>query len=232
MRVAALNDVHGNAPALRAVLAELGVDPVDAIVFGGDLAGGPLPKETIELARALPNARFVMGNADRELIGAATSPLIDAWARGQLEERDRDFLRSFEPTVSLDGVLYCHATPHSDEQIFTRVTPDERVLELLEPVGERVVVCGHTHVQFDRQVGELRVVNAGSVGMPYGTTDACWALVADGRAELRRTPYDLQAAAASLRQSGHALRDQLIAENVLASPDDVEATAFFEAQVG
>jgi putative phosphoesterase len=236
VRAAALHDVHGNLPALEAVLTAVEAEEVEAVVFGGDLAAGLLPRETIELAMTVPSARFVRGNADRMMVeafdaaAAGPSPLVDDWAVGQLERRHRNFLAAFEPTVVLDEVLYCHATPHDDEPIFTRVTPDARVGELLGPIEERVVVCGHTHMQFDRLVGEIRVVNAGSVGMPYGTTEACWALAVDGEVELRRTAYDLEAAAARLRASGHRERDRLIAENVLVAPPEEEAMAFFEGQ--
>jgi putative phosphoesterase len=238
VRVAALYDVHGNAPALEAVLAAVDAEGVDAVVYGGDLAAGLLPLETIDLARATQNARYVRGNADRMMVEAfdagsgAESPLLDDWTVGQLGQEHRDFLASFEPTVVLDGVLYCHATPHDDEPIFTRASPDERVRGLLGAIGERVVVCGHTHMQFDRVVDGIRVVNAGSVGMPYGTTEACWALADAGQVELRCTAYDLHAAAERLRASGHERRDGLIAENVLTAPSAEEAVAFFEAQAG
>jgi putative phosphoesterase len=234
VRVAALHDVHGNLPALEAVLAALEDERVDLIVFGGDVAAGLLPVETIERLMELRGARFVMGNADRVLVeifdGADSREggLIDAWCAAQLEKRHRDFLASFEPTVVVGDVCFCHATPHSDEPIFTRVTPDERVRELLGRVEQRVVVCGHTHMQFDRVVDGIRVVNAGSVGMPYGTTDACWALVDGTDVELRRTPYDVEAAAERLRASGHSLTETLIAENVLTSPSEDEAIAYFE----
>ena len=238
MRVAALNDVHGNLPALEAVLTEVERERVDLIVFGGDLAAGLLPAETIDLAMSLANARFVRGNADRELVdaydrrGESESPLVGAWTVSQLDARRRDFLASFEPTVVVDGVCFCHATPHDDEPIFTRVTPETRVRDLLKPLDQSAVVCGHTHMQFDRVVDGIRVVNAGSVGMPYGTTEACWALVVDGDLELRRTAYDLEAAAERLRTSGHERRDELIAENVLTSPSEAEALEFFESRAG
>jgi putative phosphoesterase len=235
MRVAALHDAHGNLPALEAVLADVERAGVDLIVFGGDVAAGLLPVETIERLMELGDARFVMGNADRILVelfdGAATEGgLIDAWCAAQLERRHRDFLASFEPTVVVGDVCFCHATPHSDEAIFTRVTPDDRVRELMGEIAQDVVICGHTHMQFDRTVDGVRVVNAGSVGMPYGTTEACWALVDGTDVELRRTSHDLEAAAERLRRSGHSLRDELIAENVLTSPSAERATAFFESR--
>jgi putative phosphoesterase len=237
VRVAALNDVHGNLPALEAVLADVEREAVDEVVFGGDVAAGLLPVQTIEHLMGLRRpVRFVRGNADRILVeifdGAEgeEAGLIDAWCAEQLERRHRDFLASFEPTVVIGDVCFCHATPHSDEPIFTRISPDERVRDLIGEIEQRVVVCGHTHMQFDRTVDGIRVVNAGSVGMPYGTTDACWALVDGTDFELRRTPYDLEAAAKRLRASGHSHRDRLIAENVLTSPPEDEAIAFFESQ--
>jgi putative phosphoesterase len=237
IRVAALNDVHGNLPALEAVLAE--ARDVDLIVFGGDVAAGMLPRETLDLLMSLENARFVQGNADRAMVEMFDGTrelepegVADEWAISQLDRARRDFLSSFEPTVSVDGVLFCHATPHDDETIFTRITPDETVRELLGDVDERVVVCGHTHMQFDRTVDGIRVANAGSVGMPYGTTDACWAVVENGNVELRRTPYDLEAAAERLRASGLKLRDVLIEENVLASPSEDEVIEIFERRAG
>jgi putative phosphoesterase len=238
VRVAALNDVHGNLPALQAVLADVEREHVGLIVFGGDVAAGPLPAETIEALMALQRpTRFVRGNADRELVemfDGLREPdergLVEAWTISQLDRRHRDFLDSFEPTVAVGDVLYCHATPHSDEPIFTKVTSDERVRALVGKIGQRVVVCGHTHMQFDRSVHGIRVVNAGSVGLPYGTTDACWALTDGVEVELRRTPYDREAAAARLRLSGLSIADTLVAENILASPTEEEAIAFFEAQ--
>jgi putative phosphoesterase len=234
VRVAALHDVHGNLPALEAVLAEVDREGVDLIVFGGDVAAGLLPAETIDRLLELRGARFVMGNADRILVELfdggreiAEGSLIDEWCAARLERRHRDFLAGFEPTVVIGDVCFCHATPHSDEEVFTRLTPDDRVRELLGELRQRVVVCGHTHMQVDRTVDGIRVVNAGSVGMPYGTTEACWALLEGTDVELRRTAYDLEAAAERLRASGHSGRERLIAENVLASPSEDEVLAFF-----
>jgi putative phosphoesterase len=236
VRVAALHDVHGNLPALEAVLADAERAGVDQIVFGGDVAAGLLPVETIERLMEVPGARFVMGNADRILVelydsgGASEEGLIDAWCASQLDRRHRDFLASFEPTVVVGDVCICHATPHSDEAIFTKVTPDDRVRELIGELAQHVVICGHTHMQFDRTVDGIRLLNAGSVGMPYGTTDACWALVDGSEVDHRRSPYDLEAAAERLRASGHSMRDKLIAENVLTSPPEEDVLAFFERQ--
>lgn len=191
MRVAALYDIHGNVPALDAVLAEV---DADAIVIGGDFVLGPWPAETYERLRALEgDVRFIRGNADREVVdedpGRAPPELME-FARARLPEDAFAFLRSLPLTETIDGVLYCHATPRNDEEIFTRISPDERWAEALAGVDAEVVVCGHTHVQFDRRIGDTRLVNAGSVGMPYEREPgAYWALLDGAEVELRRTEY-------------------------------------------
>ena len=205
----------------------------ELVVFGGDVASGLLPVETIELLMTLDGVRFVRGNADRMLVEMfdgerKAEGLADEWVVEQLSRAHRDFLDAFETKVVVDGTLYCHATPHDDEPIFTRQSLDERVRRLIGDVEQELVVCGHTHMQFDRTVYGVRVVNAGSVGMPYGTTEACWALVEDGEVDLRRTWYDLEEAAERLRASGHSQANQLVAENVLTTPSEEEAIAFFE----
>jgi predicted phosphodiesterase len=199
VRVAALYDVHGNMPALSAVLAETDGLGIDAIVVGGDVASGPMPVETLDALRER-GAQFVRGNADRvlDLRGADES---EAWVRARRWVADRlgeerlGFLAGLPLDLALDvgalgRVRFCHGAPGSDELPITRLTPDDRLRRLLEGVDERIVVCGHTHVQFDRRVGELRLVNAGSVGMPYEhEPGAYWALLGPD-VDLRRTAYE------------------------------------------
>jgi predicted phosphodiesterase len=175
VRVAALYDVHGNLPALTAVLAEVDALGVDAIVVGGDVASGPMPVETLDALR-VRGARFVRGNADRvlDLRGAdegETWVRARRWVAARLGEERVTFLASLPLDLTLElaglgAVRFCHGAPGSDELTITRLTPDERLRGLLEGVDERVVVCGHTHLQFDRLVDRIRVVNAGSVGAP------------------------------------------------------------------
>jgi putative phosphoesterase len=191
VRIAALYDIHGNLPALDAVLAEV---DADVIVIGGDFVLGPWPAETLERLRALEgDVRFLRGNADREVVadepGLAPPELME-FARARLPADALDFLRSLPLTVSLGRTLFCHATPRNDEEIFTRDSPDERWAPALAGVDADVVVCGHTHVQFDRRIGDIRLVNAGSIGMPYEREPgAYWAVLDDGDVELRRTEY-------------------------------------------
>jgi putative phosphoesterase len=190
MRVATLYDVHGNLPALEAVLAEV---PDDAtIVVGGDVcAGGAQPAEALERLRALGDrVVWIRGNADRELTpgeeGLAPPGALDE-TRARLSDEQIAFLHANPPTARLGHVLYCHATPRNDVDIFTERTPDDRLVEIFAGVHADVVVCGHTHMQFERTIAGKRVVNSGSVGMPYeDEPGAYWTL----DLEHRRTPYD------------------------------------------
>jgi predicted phosphodiesterase len=210
VKIAALYDVHGMPWALEAVLAEV---DADAIVFGGDLVWGPYPRETLELIRSTA-ARLVRGNTDR-------AP--DEWVSAQLSREELDWLLNLPEAVSVDGVLYCHATPRSDEEIVTPETPDDVLEEMLAGVTERLVVGGHTHMQQRRG----RYVNAGSVGMPYeGEVAAFWAVI-DQDAEFRRTTFDVERAVAETRRSAWPLAESFVAENLLQSPTREEATAQF-----
>jgi putative phosphoesterase len=228
VRVAALYDVHGNAPALEAVLAEADREGVDQIVFGGDLASGPLPKETIDLARSV-DALYVLGNAD-VLASPSMSPEWDKarrWVETQLTEDEMAWLAAFDFSAVVDDVLYVHATPQDNETVITELTPDERLAEHLAGVEQSVVVAGHTHMQLDRTIGSKRFVNAGSVGMPYEPErGAYWALIGSG-VELRRTDYDYERAAAAIRASGHPMAEEIAAENILTVPAREEALAAF-----
>jgi putative phosphoesterase len=232
MRVAALADIHGNLPALEAVLAEVAREKPDLVVFCGDVASGPMPAETIDLLRTIKGARFVRGNADRGLIEAfdghalpeMPGPYAD-WAAAQLDSSQRDFLAGFEPSVQLEDVLFCHAVPANDTDVFTAETPDERLAELMRGVEAEVVVCGHTHMQFDRRSGRLRIVNPGSVGMPYGEPGAYWAIV-DGGVEMRRTDYDREAAATRIRAKDWEQAEQFARENVMTVPSREQAMEF------
>ena len=190
MPVAALYDIHGNLAALEAVLAEV---PEDAtIVVGGDVcAGGEHPSGTLTRLRGLGDrVRWVRGNADRELFpgegGLVPEPMVEA-TRGRLSEEEIGFLHELPPTQRIGDVLYCHASPRNDVDIFTERTPEERIASLFYGLEVPTVVCGHTHTQYERTIGGVRVVNAGSVGMPYEhEPGAYWLLDLVHRG----TPYD------------------------------------------
>jgi predicted phosphodiesterase len=208
--------VHGTRIALEAVLAELDREQPDAVVFGGDLFLGPQPAETAELVRSV-EASFVRGNCDRE---------TDDWARSKLDDETIAWAQGWPLTVELDGVLYCHASPKDDMRpILTDASPSERFDEALEGVDARLVVAGHTHMQFRRD----RWVNAGAVGWPYeDDVAAFWAIVSED-VELRRTPYDVEQAAEEILASGWPDAEVFVAENIRAAPSRAEATAHFES---
>jgi putative phosphoesterase len=229
VRVAALYDIHGNLPALEAVLAEVEHEGVDAIVVGGDIAAGPpQPREVVELVRSLPNARCIQGNADRLDAPEFQSDDGLAWLRELLDPGQADWLVELPFSAVLDETLYVHATPQDDETVITELTTDERLAELLAGVEQRRVVAGHTHMQLERRVGDVLFVNAGSVGRPYEAgPGAYWALLERDAVDLRRTEYDLERTAELVRGSGHPLADELADENVLRVPTRAEALAVF-----
>jgi predicted phosphodiesterase len=246
MRVAALYDIHGNLPALRAVLDEVAREEVETVVIGGDVAAGPLPRETIEQVMVLGlHARFVRGNADREVVDAydqgRRSPEREggpaeraaAFAAGRISRNQRDFLAGFRATVVLDvgglgPTVFCHGSPRSDTEIITTVTSDERLSEILSGVAEAVVVGGHTHGQFDRRLGDHRFINAGSVGSPYeGRAGAYWALLGPD-VSLRRTLYDVADAAEQLSATEFPDVDEMLRESLTDPVDPDEVAAFFE----
>jgi len=244
-RVAALYDIHGNLPALESVLAEVDGAGVDLLLFGGDVAWGPLPRETLEtLMRLERPARFVMGNADRELVriwdenalGEAPLGKAEEWMWLQLDREHRDFLAAFEPLVrveveGLGEVLFRHGSPRSETEIVTAGTPAPLLDEMMREAGVDVAVVGHTHMQFDRSAAGGRIVNAGSVGMPYGDPGAHWALLGPD-VDLRRTAYDRDEAAERIRRGGWPTADEFARENVLSVPAAEAAVGQFERMAG
>jgi putative phosphoesterase len=231
MRIAALYDVHGNLPALEAVLTEVERARPDAIVVGGDLAPGAFVGECLERLQAL-NARFVMGNGDREVVEGSQEHGA-GWVAERLSTAQRDALAAFEPVVRLGDVLFCHGSPRSDTEMITPITPDQRLAPMVEGVAEPVVVCGHTHQQFDRSVEGKRVVNAGSVGLPYeGDAAAFWLMLTDGEPALRRTGYDVAAAVEAMRATGFTDLEESLEASLVKPVDAGEIAALFEGQSG
>ncbi len=216
--IAALYDIHGNLPALEATLERVAADGVDLLLIGGDVLLGPMPRETLDvLCDYGPRARFIRGNCDRIVVDAFDGKLSDRippavresieWVARQLDRRDRDFLESFPLTLSvhiasLGDVLFCHASPRSDEENITILSPPERVRPMMQGVSAPTVVCGHTHMQFDRDLDGTRLINAGSVGMPFAPPGAYWLRLGPG-IQLMRTDYDLAAGEQRVRRTGY-----------------------------
>ena len=243
MRIAVLADIHGNPPALRAVLSELDREPVDTIVVGGDVLGGPLVRETLELLVARPEPlRWIAGNCERETLAVCDgAPVSDdppgraaAWSARALDERWRAELRAWPISLALDGVCFCHGSPRRDDEVLTRVTPADVIAEALAGTSERLVVGGHTHQQMVRALRDGRTyANAGSVGMPYeGCPGAFWMLIEDGTPVPRATNYDLDAALAELRRSGFPDLDDQLAESLVHPVDPDWVAAYFEHGAG
>jgi putative phosphoesterase len=249
-RVAAIYDVHGNLPALEAVLADLQRVSADLIVVGGDVVAGPMPAEVLDRLAALSESVcFVRGNADREVVTAYDeryyADALDradpaertaAFAASKIDRAHRDLLASFAERliVEVEGVgqvLFCHGSPRSDEEIVTAATTEGRLREILTGVDQDLVVCGHTHAQFDRRVGAKRVVNAGSVGMPYQgkPVGAFWLLLGADGVSVRRSDYDLGRAVERIRATGYPDAEDMA--QILLEPLDPERVAdFFEQQ--
>lgn len=242
MRVAAIYDIHGNLPALEAVIEEIRQAEVDGVVVGGDVFPGPMPLEALTCLLNLEvPVHFIQGNGDREVLacmrgvetGAVPEQFRESlrWTARQLQPEHEQLLAGWPQTLRLqiDGlgeVLFCHATPRNDTEIFTRATPEVRLLPVFEGVTVSMVVCGHTHMQFDRRAGAIRVVNAGSVGMPFGEPGAYWVLLGPG-VRLRHTQYDLANAAERIRSTNYPQAEEFAARSVLQPPSEAETLEAF-----
>jgi len=242
MLVAAIYDIHANLPALEAVLEEIRQVGADHVVVGGDVLPGPMPRETLAylLDLGIP-VQFIYGNGEiavlEQMAGKdpATVPEhyrpVIRWTAQQLRPEYEGLLARWPKTVTLGipgigEVLFCHATPRNENEIFTRLTPEERLLPIFEALNVSAVVCGHTHMQFDRMVGTVRVVNAGSVGMPFGEPGADWLLLGPD-VQLRHTRYDLAKAAEQIRDTGYPQAHDFAANNVLQPPSETKMLDLF-----
>ncbi|HET7231729.1 MAG TPA: metallophosphoesterase family protein [Longimicrobium sp.] len=244
MRAAAIYDIHGNLPALEAVLAEIRLAAPDVLVCGGDVLPGPMPRECMELLLGLElPVRFIRGNGDRfvletmrgEVMEGLLEPVREVmrWNGEQITPEQERVIDGWPSTLHLSiggvgSVLFCHATPRSDTEIFTRLTPEQRLVPIFGEAGAEVVVCGHTHMQFDRMIGRKRVVNAGSVGMPFGRPDACWLMLGPG-VELKQTRYAFNAAADQVRQTRYPDAEHF-ARHLLHPPTEEEMLKAYAAR--
>jgi predicted phosphodiesterase len=253
MRVAALFDVHANLPALDAVLEDVRAAGVDLIVFGGDIVPGPMMRETFTRILNLDvPAQFIYGNGELGVlaqINASSPDAVTYWGTtggGPLPEPLKEVVRWSARQVlpeharamagwpmtlrlsipGLGNALFCHGTPHSETDAFTRLTPEDVLLPVFDGLGADIVVCGHTHMQFDRMIGATRVINAGSVGMPFGRTGADWLLLGPD-VELQHTSYDLNEAAARVRGTAYPQAEEFAATSILNPPSESQILKVF-----
>ena len=253
MRVAALCDIHANLPALDAVLGDVRAAGVDLIVFGGDIVPGPMMRETFTriLGLDIPT-QFIYGNGELGMLAQINAPNPDAvtywgttagtplpeplkevvrWSARQVLPDHARAMAGWPMTLrlaipGLGNVLFCHATPYSETDAFTRLTPEDVLLPVFDGLGVDIVVCGHTHMQFDRTIGATRVVNAGSVGMPFGRTGADWLLLGPD-VQLRNTRYDLGEAAARVRDTAYPQAEEFATTYILNPPSESQMLELF-----
>jgi predicted phosphodiesterase len=249
-RVAALYDIHGNLPALEAVVEDIRRADVDHVVVGGDAIPGPMPRETlVSLVGLGVPVQFVHGNGELAVLaqlaatddpttvmywgtrtgGPPPEPVMATlrWTARQLSPELEQLLSSWPKTLrlSISGlgqVLFCHGTPRSEVESFTRSTPEDQLLPVFDGLDAQMVVCGHTHMQFDRMVGKVRVVNAGSVGMPFQQPPGAYWLLLGPDVQLRYTSYDLVGAAERVRATAYPQAKEFAAHHILDSPSEAE----------
>jgi len=219
--------MHGNAVAFRATRDDLLQEPPDLIVSLGDVAqGGPQPLECVELLREL-DCPCVFGNSDEFLLtlDLGAEPVEDEerlaqlletarWSREQLGDEGIEFLRGFEPTVEVNGLVCCHATPSSNEDVILPSTPRADVDRMLGSFEAEAVAAGHVHLQWLRRFGELLWFCVGSAGLVYEHQEPMdevpfepwseYALLTGGTeglaVEFRRVPFDVEELIAAARE--------------------------------
>lgn len=243
MRIAALYDIHGNLPALEAVLYDIQQTGADKIVAGGDVIVGPMSRECLDclLSYNIP-VHFILGNCETAVLaqmrGKDTGPLppqvseIIQWTAKQLHPYHEEILAAWPKVLQLEiegigKILFCHATPRGENEYFTCLTPEEKLIPVFKNIDADVVVCGHTHMQFDKMIGRLRVINAGSVGMPFGNAGAYW-LMCGPAIELRYTNYDLAAACNRINATSYPGAAEFAANNVQRPPSRKKMLELFK----
>ncbi len=240
-RIVILADIHGHAPALDAVLAEPDVASADLVVLNGDLADGPFPSETLDRLEALGSrALWLRGNGDRWLAEVSadrfrhpdpSTHALMRWAAGQLSDARLARLAALPLVATLDvaGVgpfAVCHATARSDNEMLLVDSSMAQARAAFAELNEQVIIVGHSHMPFDRLFNRRRVVNAGSVGLPYGHAGASWMLLGPD-VVLRRTSFDAQAAADVILATDMPGAQDFVTSCVLTTESDAEAIDAF-----
>lgn len=235
MKVAAIYDLHGNLPALEVVVEEIRRMRVEEIVVGGDIFPGPMPCEMLEFLLNLEiPTHFIKGNGEIDALSVMHGESLDRvpkqyqdiviWSAKQVYPKYENLIDGWAKTLNLEiegigKVLFCHATPRDDNEIFTIETPEANLLPIFEKVEADLIICGHTHIQFDRMIGKKRVINAGSLGMPFGEPLANWLLLGD-EIQLRRTAYNLENAAKRIRKTNYPQAEDFATNSILQTPSE------------
>lgn len=240
MRIAVISDIHGNAYALDAAMADIEAQSVDRIICLGDaIQGGAQPAETVQRLREL-GCPVVMGNADAWLLtgqetgSEGVTPAQEAvrqWSLAQLTSDDQAFIAAFEPVIHIaltgnDALLCFHGSPASFDDIILPTTPYEAVQQHFQGQSASWFTGGHTHLQQIRRIGEATFFNPGSIGVAYdhdqpedGFRLDPWAEYAIVTAtattvslEFRRIPFPVAPLIAILRESGRPYAEKAIRE--------------------
>jgi len=229
MNIAALYDIHGNATALKSVLDELlSKYHVDEVIIGGDLVWGPEPREVMEILMNYKDQFvFIKGNADREVAYRYDTDnnlpefvaIMNHWCADQLTTDQIDFLKGLQDSYQIKDYLFVHGSPRSDEEPIRNDTPKEEILPMIESTYENTIICGHTHIQFDRQIDNKRIVNAGSIGLQSNASGACWLMVSDHLIEFKVTEYDIKKAYKKILDSNCPYKEDF-AEHILHPPEN------------
>ncbi len=227
MRIALLADIHGNNIALEAVLSDLSAQaPVDHLIILGDLfVFGPEPNEVFDTLKLLPNARYILGNTDRYLLekkypiqpngGSWQDSLLASfqWTTECINPEAVEFLTDI-PThqivdVDLWRLLVVHGSPRSDEEGLTMKTTAADLAKMGVPPGTSVLAAGHTHIPIDCIIDGVRVVNCGSIGLPFdGIPRAAYSIITkqphgETQVDIRRVDYDIERAVKQLEDRNH-----------------------------
>jgi predicted phosphodiesterase len=214
---------------------------VDGVIVAGDVLPGPMSSASLDLLGTLDlPVWYLTGNGEREALRAVDGLELTGvpaphrppvhWSGKDLRPEQVAFVRNWPGTIEMDvkglgRVLACHATPRSDVEIFTRLTPDDRIAAAFAGVAADLVVCGHTHMAFDRVIAGVRVVNAGSVGMPFGEPGAHWLLLDAEGVHFMHTRYDLNAAATRIRATTYPDAESFATSYVLNPPTEAAMLA-------
>lgn len=212
--IALLYDIHGNDVALEAVIDDARAAGATHWLLGGDYCqAGAEPVAVLERLSALPeDTIWLRGNTERWVMHPESDDIpTEAMRDAALFVQDaigKEWVKQLAdlpqvlegvPHAGAEMTVFCHASPESDMVGFTDRPADTDGDAAESPYEANTIVCGHTHIQFIREVGVIEVVNPGSVGFPFdGDQRAAYALLRpDGSFDLRRVPYDVRRAMAA-----------------------------------
>ncbi len=238
MRIAILADIHGNVPALEAVLADIATQEVDEVLVGGDLVGrGPQGSRVVQRIRSL-GYPTIGGNHEDYLLefrrGAIPADwrTTEEWAAArfmaaELENDDVAFIQNLEFRICRPGLELVHGTPASNREGIGPWTSDAELCTHLDQIREDVLVCAHTHRPLERRLGQRAVINVGSVGLPFNRDRrAQYAILSCGsgiEVELRQVEYDLDHIFAIYKSSGFLAAGGITARLLLLELEHAES---------